>query len=431
MEKYKVFTIIYLLSVVSSPIANLLGTDVQNFYRIPFLNIRWIDIAIIYIAFCFIRSMFVSLPILSGNKFLITLLIVYLIFEFIQFVRTWGETDPGWQVSGILCTINIFILIDLAIFQLNRKDVIDFLKFFAFWGTITLTLSNAYLFYSFISGNTVLTDLDIRVAIDVIGAKETVSTVVLLPFVYLSNLYFINKKEKPKIKLLHIISVFSIFISLVIRFHRGNLITVIFLTLIYFAFFSNKPSQSLKRAAGLITLIIIGYLIFGRILNQKGYNPIDKISQLAEFTVNTKSAGWDKGRDIPIKYALDAWKNHLWIGVGYVDLYKFGLPEEMGAVHNFVVASLFYRGIIGTTIYLLIISLLYMNCFKYWIILKRKPFENNLLKILVVTSFFWIIPFWTQDIMFERYSLSIQFIYFGLIINLCSQKKYYFKTSIN
>jgi len=112
------------------------------------------------------------------------------------------------------------------------------------------------------------------------------------------------------------------------------------------------------------------------------------------------------------------------LGVGYDDLHHYGLPEDIvGAAHNFVIDCLFHNGLVGTVIYLLIIILLYVNAARFWKLLKKeKGDENDLYKLLVVVSFFWLIPFWTQEIMWEKYSLSIQFMYFGLIANLYRQK---------
>ncbi|HEX8279365.1 MAG TPA: O-antigen ligase family protein [Segetibacter sp.] len=222
---------------------------------------------------------------------------------------------------------------------------------------------------------------------------------------------------------MHVASILSIFISLIIQFHRGNLVTVLLLSIIYFAFFSKRPSQAFGRMLGFALVICVAYFSFGGILRQKGYDPIDKLSEIVTFTMDVDNPDWDKGRSIPQDYALNAWKENIWFGVGYNVLYHYGLPVDMGAVHNFVIASLFYRGIIGTIIYLLILIILIANSIKFLKqINKEEGYQNDILKLLIIVSLFWFIPFWTQDIIWEKYSLSIQFMFLGIITNVYSQK---------
>ncbi len=423
MKKYYILIITYLVSVLSSSVANMLGIDVQRFYRVPFLGIRWIDVAILLIVGTYGFNLTRNNSLVKKTAFIITLCLIYLLFETLQLIRSWHATDTGWQISGFLCTLNFFILIDFSTYTKAPDKILLFLKDFALLGALVIIAINSYLVYSFISGNVIFTDLDTRVAIDVAGAKETVSTVVLTPFVYAFSLYFINAESKFWKKAIYITAILSIYLSLIITFHRGNLATVFLLTIIYISFFSKRPAQAFSRIFGLALFICIGYLSFGGILRQKGYDPVDKISEIVNFTMDVDNPDWDKGRAIPKEYALAAWHKNIGFGVGYNDLYHYGLPEGMGAVHNFVIASLFYRGIIGTMLYLLILIILFGNSIKFWHLLKREENpENDIFKLLIIVSFCWLIPFWTQDVMWEKYSLSIQFIYLGIISNVYRQK---------
>src|SRR5687767_2990335 len=124
MNQYKLLAAVYLVSVLSSSIANIIGIDVQLLYRIPFLNIRWIDIAILIVAGCYFFNLTRYKSLIKNNVPLISLCITYLIFEFFQLVRTWQATDTGWQISGFICTLNFFILIDLATYEKRQEEIL-------------------------------------------------------------------------------------------------------------------------------------------------------------------------------------------------------------------------------------------------------------------------------------------------------------------
>lgn len=424
MAKYKFLIFVYLISVASSSIANFFWVDVQNLYRVPFLNIRWIDVAILIVIGSYFYSLTRTYDLIKKNSLIISLCFIYLLFESFQLLRSWQATDTTWQISWFLCTLNFFIIIDLSTFKIIEDRIIVFLKYLTLWGSIVLIISNVYLFYSFISGNVIFTDLDIRAAIDILGAKETVSTVVLTPFVYAFSLYFIKNEIKLWKKVVYIAAILSIYVSLVITFHRGNLFTIILLTIIYIAMFSRKPYQAFSKLFGMGLLICIFYFLFGNTLRQKGYDPIEKIVETVQFSMEVNNPNWDKGRSIPRIYAINAWKKHVWAGVGYDDLHNYGLDNTISTAHNFIITSLFHRGIIGTAIYLLILFILFGNSIKFWSLLSREEsYQNDMLKLLIVVSFFWLIPFWTQEVIWEKYSLSIEFMYLGIITNMYKQRK--------
>lgn len=422
MTKYVILIIVYLISVVSSTIANLFEEDVQYLYRVPFLKIRWIDVAILIVVVAYIDNVICTNK--NKAKYGTTLLFcfLFLVFESFQLLGSWKSTDISWQISGFLCTLNFFILIDFLTFEKDEVKITSFLKSFAVWGALVIIIINTYLLYSFIAGHVVHTDSDIRVSIDVIGQKETVSTSVLIPFVYAFGLYFIQKNSKLWEKVLFIIAILSIYVSLVYSFHRGFLFTILVITIIYFTVFSRSVKQALITLVTISLLIGVFYSMFGSLLKQKGYDPINKIIETAEFAADVNNPNWDKGRSIPREYAISAWQKNTYFGVGYNDLYNFGLPEDIGTAHNFIITSLFHKGIIGTFIYLFILFKLFNNSIKLWFISKENCYQNDLFKLLIIVSFFWLIPFWTQEVIWEKYSLSIQFMYLGIITNIYRQR---------
>ncbi|HET8963046.1 MAG TPA: O-antigen ligase family protein, partial [Chitinophagales bacterium] len=219
-------------------------------------------------------------------------------------------------------------------------------------------------------------------------------------------------------------SLASILITLVFTFHRGELFTIASITIIYIVAFSRNAVQLFSKLLGIVFLVLLFLILFRDSLHEKGYDPVEKISEIAEFSIDVNNPDWEKGRNIPIEYAISAWKENIVIGVGYNDLYHFGLPKTMAAAHNFIIASLFQRGIIGTTIYLLTLGILFGNAISLWFLLsKEKSLQNDMFRILIVVAFFWLVPAMTQDVIWEKYSLSVQFLYLGIIRNIYLQKR--------
>lgn len=423
MTAYKVLAIVYFISVLSSSLANSLAIDVQILYRVPFLNIRWIDVAILTITASYLYGLTRTARLITQNRFVLFLCFVYLAYQAFQFGSSWHGSDSSYQIAGLLCTLCFFILIDLSTFAKAPDEILDFLKEFAWWGALVILITNLYLVYSFIRGNVILTDLDMRVAIGVTGARETVSISVLLPFVYAFSLYFVKQEARLWKKAVYISTLLSIYASLVISFHRGNLLTIAAITIVYLFLFSPNLSQALRRGLGVAALLTIGYLLFGNALRQRGFDPLERLTETAAFAFDVNNPDWDKGRALAQEYELNVWKKHVWTGVGYNDPHNSGLPEEIASAHNFIITSLFHNGLIGTVIYLLILWVLFRNSIRLWFVLRRENnHHNDLLKLLIVVSFFWLIPFWTQEVFWEKYSLSIQFMYLGFLINVYKQK---------
>jgi O-antigen ligase len=214
------------------------------------------------------------------------------------------------------------------------------------------------------------------------------------------------------------------FLSLVFSFARGDLFTVFMISVIYIVVFSKQVVQIFIQAFTLATLLVAFYLVFGSTLRAKGYDPVEKIVETVTFALDVDNPDWDKGRSLSRAYATDSWNKHVWTGVGYDALYNHGGDLEIGTAHNFIITSLFHRGIIGTSIYLLIVVLLFRNSIKLWFLLRREnSYENDMYKLLIISSFFWLVPFWNQEVIWEKYSLSIEFIYLGIITNVYLQKR--------
>ncbi len=423
MKKYSILVIIYLISVVASSIANSLDVNIQVIYRVPSLDIRWIDVAIIYIIGNYFYSFFGKKQVLKSNMIIVPLCFIYLLFEFFQLLISWHVIDAQTQISLFLATLSFFIIIDLSTFKIPQEEIIQFIKKISLWASIAVIISNFYLFYLFTKGQVVFADAGIRIALDVTGGKESVTTSVLTPFVYGFALYFIRKKNEFWQKLVFAAAILSIFVSVVTSFHRGTLFIVAAITL-YVIISSKKAQQVFSKIVGFALLLGVGYFMFGSILRDKGYDPIEKIMQTASYAADVNDPDWDKGRTGVQEYALAAWRNHVWTGVGYDDLNNYGLPVDASSAHNGIITSLFHRGIIGTALLLCIFIVIYSYLIKLWRLLRNEEDETkDIIRMLIVVAVLWIVPFLTQEVMWEKYGLSMQFLYFGLIINFYKQQK--------
>ena len=417
LSKYYFLVFIYLFSVLSSSFANLVNIDVQNMYRIPFLNIRWIDIAICNIILRFFYNLVFIKQRLRNALIISSLCYIYLIFESAQLIKSWGLMDVPTQISHYISTLCVFIIIDLLTFPVPIELIIIFLKKILIWCSITVTISNFYLLYAFFSGHVVYTDFDVRVALEVIGSNESVYSFILTSFVYALALYLIQRKSNLSEKILFLCAILSILISLVIQIFRSTLLMILVIT-IYFIFTSSNVKQILIRTSSLFLFIILGYLSFGDALAKKGYDPVDKISEIIEYSTDVKDPNWDKGRNEARQYAVAAWEKNFWTGAGYDELKHYGLPAGVVNPHNGVIQSLFHRGVIGTLILMLILFLLFKYALSLWFILKKvKNHQSDILKVLTLVSFLWIITFITEEALWEKYSLSIQFMFLGFIAN--------------
>lgn len=423
MRNYRFLFGVYLIALLSYAVANYIGADVQDFYRVPFLSVKWIDIAILTTIAGFFFKATRGNERLRQNGLLVYLIVLYLLFETVQLYRTWGLNDAPSQISHFLCTLSLFIVIDLSTYSISQQRIVSFLRGFAVFGAFVLLFSNLYLLYSFLQGNVVYEDLDIRVALEVKGSKETVYPAVLTPYVYAYGLYFLQQKTvRPLVKLLFVAAMISIFAAIVITFHRGTFVTVLGITL-YFLFASGKGLNMLKKLAVGFTVLAVCYMLFGSFLAQKGYDPVEKIAEVAKFTTDTKDEHWDKGRSLSQGYAIAAWEQRPWFGFGYDELFNHGLPDGIATAHNGVLTSLFHRGIVGTVLLMWILVLLYKYAANLWRRINREPrsYENDMMKLLVLTSVFWFIPFMTQEALWEKFSFCVQMLYFGLIINYYRQ----------
>ena len=425
MVKYKFLAFVFIYIVAATSFASLLDVNVQAIYRVPLINIRWIDIAILTVIFIYLNKPLIAEREFLNNRVIINLSYIYLLYMVIELAKSWGLTDINTEISHFFCTLSIFIIIELSTFKIDKQEIVSFVKNFAYLSCFALIIKNFVVLYSFISGRIIFTDSDIRVAIEFTGEKESVYVEVIIALVYLFGLYTIQNKKTGwnTKKLVFLVAIISIYVSLVFSFGRGMVFMIAASTLIYILVFSKKIANAFIQIFSVLLILMVFYFAFGSALRQRGYDPIDRITQIVKFAADVNDPNWDKGRSLSRYYAIKAWKEHLWTGSGYDNLSNHGLPPDVATAHNFVITSLFHTGIIGTFLYLLILFYLFRNSIKIWKHLNKEDSESNdVMKLLIITSFFWLIVAWTQEAYWEKHSMCIEFLYLGLITNYYKQE---------
>lgn len=425
MVKYKFLAFIFLYIVAATSFASLFGINVQAIYRVPLINVRWIDVAILTVIASYLYKPIITERILLKSKSIINLSYIFLLYMTFELAKSWGAAGANTEISHFFCTLSIFIVIELSTFKIDKQEIVAFVKGFAFLSCFALIIKNFVVLYSFISGRIIFLDSDIRVGIEFTGEKESVYAEVIIALVYLFGLYTIqNNKTGWNIKkLIFLLAIISIYISLVFSFSRGLVFMISLSTLIYILVFSKRIGNAFIQIFSISIILVVFYFAFGSALRQRGYDPIERITQIVQFAADVDDPNWDKGRSLSRFYAIKAWKEHIWTGSGYDNLSNHGLPSDVATAHNFVITSLFHTGLMGTLLYLSILFYLFTNSIKLWKQLNKEDSESNdVMKLLIISSFFWLMIAWNQEAFWEKHSMCIEFMYLGLITNYYKQE---------
>jgi len=421
MKLQKFLILVYLYSLLTGAFSAISGLDKQILLRMPLINIRWIDIVILIYVFMAIKYLPALISNSSGHKKLSklqTLILTYLLFELVQFARTFGVIDFQSQVSWLLSTLGFSILL----ITFREYDVSDFHRLlinFAVTSSLVVYILILLELYGLKLGVAFQSE-EGRLTLMQNAQKESVSASVLYPFIFTFSLISSFIKIVSYKKTLIYLSILPILIIVIVSFHRGTLAMVIITTIFFVPTIKSKSNKSFKYVGKLLKLtsiLLVLFILFSDSLSSIGFNPIDKLEKVALFSVDVDNSNWDKGRFYVQAVLLGVWEKNILFGVGY-DSHERYLPTG-SAAHNFFVSSLFHRGLIGTFLLSWIFLLCYIKAFKLWrLSAKLNDNERLINRALVFTAFLWIIPLMTQEVMWEKYSTSIQFFYFSVIISL-------------
>ena len=413
--------IVYLYSLLAVALSAWFGVSVQGLLRLPVVNVRLIDVVIlvnVVIAAATFWNYWIGGSRGMHNKLspLQRIIVAYIAFESIQLIRTLGDIDVQSQISYFIATLCLLIILNFTTQEVTPK-VHDFISWTSFLGAFALIGMVGLQLIGLAKGFAYSGQWE-RVEFDVVAGKETISVSVIIPLVLIHSIIIRELDLSPVKRLVYRVALASLLINLVLAVHRGLLAVWVLVLFVYVPFSRKRSSASFSRT--LISVAMVGMLttfFLGDTLTSLGYDPILKVKETLGYTTDIDRPGWDKGRGFAQAAALSVWLDHVWLGVGYSELDKF--VDVNIASHNGLVTSLFHRGIIGTALLFSVFIVCYSKSIHLWKVSRSLPHGDRAInQSLVFVSWLWLIPFFTQEMLWERYSLSIQCIYFGIIVAL-------------
>ena len=431
MATVKAIMLVYLFSLCAVAVSAWQGINVQSLLRVPLVGVRWIDVAILFVTVLAGWEFWkLSIGGREGSKGHITslqmLIVTFVCFEVFQLIRSFGVIESQSQFSLFSASLSVSVLLLLSCVDISPQ-VHSLLLKFSFYGSYVLIFTVLMQVLGLSEGFAFRGQED-RVEFDIPGARETVYAVVLIPLVLLHGLISSSVKQATSKVFLYKIAIAALFINVILEIHRGLMAMWAAILIFFLPTLQGSSSRIFGRTALTTSLaLILTLILLGGTLRDLGYDPITKLTSTFYSATDIEREHWDRGRMISYAAATSVWLDHLWLGVGYDFLYNY-FPVAMSP-HNLFVTSLFHGGVIGTTILVSILWLCYVASIKLWRRSKNLPIKERLLnQTLVFTSWVWIIPLLTQEATLEKYSLSIQYIYFGIIVGL---NRYYEKQSQN
>ena len=430
MLAHKSIVLVYFYSLLAVAVSAWIGVSVQDLLRLPVVNARLIDVVLVVnfgISAVAFWNYWIGGARATHRKLdlLQKLIILYLLFETVQLARTLGAIDVQAQASYFVATLCMLIILYFSIEDVT-PGVHEFVLWASFTGACTVIIIVAMQLFGLATGFAYSGQWE-RVEFDVLGGKETISNSVLIPLVLTHSVIVHELQLSGVKKVVYRIAFAALFINLVFVVVRG-LLAMWAAVLFFFVPFARKRSvKSLTRTV--VSIVVIGgltFLFLGDTLTTLGYNPLVKLQETFGYATDVDNPGWDKGRGFAQAAALSVWLDHFWLGTGYDEVSN--IVDVDISPHNGLITSLFHRGVLGTAILFSIILMCFGRSIKLWKQSRDLAVREQLLnRSLVFVAWLWLIPFITQDMLWERYSLSIQFIYFGIIVGL----ERYYRTNVS
>ena len=391
--------------------------------RIPIINLRYLDAAIILFFLVFLYDLFEKFFLKKSEKltFLQKLIILYLIFEIFNFFRSLNVKGEDFNSTFGMLSISLIIII---LFELSETKInvnnLSFLFNFLIIASIILSIDSIATLLGLTYGFSTVDSLG-RVMLNPMGFKNVISNTTLFTIVISYSVKYYNLDLKKIQKYILIIGLIILSVFLVLSFHRGTLYVWIFSIL--YVVFEGKGSTRIKNIIIIIFVAIFLFSLIGDYLSVLGYNPLSKLEEIFQFSTDIYRPGWDKGRAWAQAQAIELWKDDIFFGKGYLNYFEY----NAAAPHNFFITSLVTRGIIGTIIITTIISIAYYKSILLWKLTATfKIKDKTMIRSLIFASWLFLIGMMTQEAFNEKYTLSAQYIYWGLICglyNFYSQEK--------
>lgn len=414
MKIYKSLVFAYLHVLLVYPFAAIFGVDLQGLIRDPILHIRYIDILIFAsLLYIFINTILVSqISLFKRITKLQCLIILFICFDAYLLFSTYGVAPADLQLSWFLATSILMIIYDLSRKEIGF-EIFDFIFIIVRVGALISIIVFFTQMFGLSEG--FAEDVNGRVTLSVLGQKETISYNSLNPVLLVFGLIGLQLNKSLIDKILFILGIATVIGSLTISFHRGGLTQVIIIFLFFFFGGRSQRSVGLRILAG-VFIVIFSLKVAKLFLESYGYDPVQELFKTIDFAFQYQEAGWSKGRAYVQTQILYLWSQKPWLGWGYDVTEKY---VQGSSAHNFIITSLFHRGIVGTSFLIVIFCICYYQTIKLY---KISNFfaadEKLLLRGMVLVVWLWIIPAITQEVLWERYTTSVQYFYFGIIFSL-------------
>jgi len=390
----------------------------DNLLRIPFLNIQYLDAVLLIFTVVFLKDL-ADRAFSKESKKLSTiqvLILIYLILEIWNFFRSLGVRGEDFNSTFgmFLVSLSIILLFELSETTFESNNL-KFLMNFVIFASIILSIDSIATLLGLTYGFSFAVEGygGSRVMLDPTGFKNTVSNATLLTLVISYSVKYKNFDLSKTKRYILIGGLIILSIGLVLSFHRGTL--YIWMLAICYVFFEGKGKSRMKNFFSIIIIAIFLFAFFGDYLTALGYNPLTSIIKTFRFSTDIYNPSWDKGRAWAQEQAIQLWKDDIFFGKGYLNYYEYNAALP----HNFFITSLVTRGLIGTAIITSIIVIAYYKSILLWKLTSNMQIkEKSIIRSLIFASWLFIIGMMTQEAFNERYCLSAQYIYWGLIYGL-------------
>lgn len=422
MWHLKILVFVYLASLLSIPVAVWMGIDIQILLRIPGMNIRWMDVVIattmLVSGAAFLKSLS-DYPYSErrGSGLLSGLIVLFIGFEFVQLVRTYGAIDLNAQISLFLAFGTVAVLLWFALHDVD-ETIHQLILVLSLGGACVLTIRVGTEIAGFGLGFLQRTTWD-RASLIVLGSQETISDIVIVTIVLL-HATVSRRLSLGRWKIaVYAVAMGALFIDLVLLVHRGVLIVWASVLFVFAPLTAGwSPLHQLRTLFSVGLVLVLTLFLFGDTLTSLGYSPIDTLKRTVGYATDVDNPNWDKGRAAVLSVAISVWLDNIWFGVGYDEVQRYAGSAHVSP-HNALITSLFHRGLVGTVLFLSIIAICYWKSVSLWKLSGLLPDRQRILnRCLVFAAWLYLVPFLTQEIVLDKYSQSIQYLVFGTIVSL-------------
>jgi O-antigen ligase len=331
-------------------------------------NIIWLP----YLFFQYLLISFSIIQIVSkrkdSNKSKSTALVFFLFF-LIELLHITYNTNMEYYRSIVINTSALFFLIFSSSYYYSVKlNIEKIIKSIAYGGAYLAGI----ILVSHLKGNIEFGTESNFLTSGGMGPVQISYYLSITALVFF--IIFLNSKKNID-KIINIIQMVFIISLSILTFSRGGLYFFVTYVLIYI-FYNIKKFKRLNIILYFIIMIFALYLSFSYTIEYSDNKILDRFSEQ-----NTGN------RDVLVGYGLEIFSNNLLTGIGTSNYYlEMENPKYLGVksgAHNEFVRAAAEHGILGLFLYVLFISTLFYNIYKF-------DFDIRIKSILIIFTFSFV-----------------------------------------